>query len=145
MSNRVKHQTEQGEVALKPYGYWPSLAPRTPQQAEIVLGQPKARCRYHGICRIDSPGMPGPKGCLGSKVQGILSWDTLSHCKLTIPKRQLVSKLELYHFGGGEILLHRKQSLAPFWTSGGKHKFIAAGTYTVYSVPGHYAIQLVVR
>lgn len=145
MSNRVKYQTKQGEIALQPYDYWPTLIPRSPQQAEIVLGQPKARCRYHGICRIDSPGIPGPKGCLGRKVLGTLSWDTANHCKVMIPKKQLGSKLELYHFGHGEILLHHKQSLAPFWSTGGKHKYVAAGTYIVYSVPGHYVIQLDVR
>lgn len=113
--------------------------------ADVVLGQPQANCRYHGICRIDSPGLPAPRGCQGSAVSAVLAWYAPNNCRLIIPRNQLCIKLEKYYFGTKEIVLHRQQSLAPFWTINTKDKYISTGRYTISLMPQHYVIQLVVR
>lgn len=121
------------------------IRPFTPRTitADVVFGQPQAKCRHHGICRIDDVQLITRNFCHGDRVKGILRWQQPDTCTLTVPTFQLPAAKEQLHLGGGTIRLHRPQPLNKLFPSC-TNQHLVAGKYEIFQLPEAYEILILV-
>jgi hypothetical protein len=103
-------------------------------------------CRFHGICRVDPPGVtassPVPL-CHGESVAGWLLRPKPGYCVLLIESGQLGGDEEQYHFARPSMEIGHSLDVSAFYgVGGGKKYWLGAGAYRLRKLKGHYAIRL---
>lgn len=115
------------------------------RRAAVVLGMPKHKCRFHGICRIEEyPLNKQSVGCDGPDVvPGWLLRPEPNFCVLLMERGRLPKERESYHFSRTRIRLGISQELSAFYRpKNGQRLYLRRGAYSLQLTPDHYLVQL---
>ncbi|PHN04788.1 hypothetical protein [Flavilitoribacter nigricans] len=88
-----------------PYREYPRRAPdrkKTGLRVDIILGMPKYKCRFHGICRIEADEEELLEGCSTNccRSKGKLFYHASGGCLLYFEKAGMSARTRRYHFSG---------------------------------------------